>query len=214
MGLRVDCLGEFNMFSLLPTSPDPPGALEDRTGAQRVVPAPATSTTRGAEQVRQFHISQVASPNDVVRSWVADDPAAAAGFVDAAKSSGYRYVPVSVRVPRKLPRSGAFKVRTTWRNDGSAPTYDDWRVTLQLRKNGKWSRARPRARPAHRASRHDDFARRSLDLGKLRARPLHAVGDGHRPGRLPCADEPRHRGRAADGAYPIGAVRVARRASH
>ena len=42
-----------------------------------------------------------------------------------------------MRVPRKLPASGAFKVRSQWRNDGSAPTYDGWRVCLQLRKHGQ-----------------------------------------------------------------------------
>ena len=150
-----------------------------------------------------------------MRGWVAQDAAAAAGLVDAAKSSGYRYVPVSVRVPRKLPAHRPFKVRTTWRNDGSAPTYDDWRVTLQLRKQGPGRRQpRPRARPAHRAARHHDARKRSLDLGKLRrgrytlwvtvTDPVGYLA----PMNLAIA------GRSADGAYRIGEVRVARRDGH
>ena len=120
MGLRVDCLGEFNMFSLLPTSP----ILQERWKTAPVLSewclTGATSTTLGAEQVRQYHISQVGSPNDVVRQWVADDAAVAAGFVDAAKSSGYRYAPASVRVPRKLPRIGASS-RSARRGATTAP---------------------------------------------------------------------------------------------
>ena len=116
-------------------------ALQDRWKTAPVLSewcgTAATSTARGADQVRQFHISQVASPGGAVAEAIATDPAAMAGFVDAAKSSGYRYVLASMRVPRKLPSNGAFKMVSQWRNDGSAPTYDGWRVSLQLRKRGQ-----------------------------------------------------------------------------
>ncbi len=137
MGLRVDCLGEYNMFSLIPTSP----VLQERWKTAPVLSewcgTAATSTTLGALQVRQFHISQVARPNDNVAAVVNADPAAAAGLVDAAKSSGYRYVLNKIRLPSPLPKRGAFDVTSVWRNDGSAPTYDDWEVSVQLRKRGK-----------------------------------------------------------------------------
>ncbi len=111
----------------------------------------------------------MASPNGHVADLVAGDPASAAAFVEAAKSSGYRYVPSALRVPRLLPRSGRFAVRLAWRNDGSAPTYDAWRVTLQLRKRGHAGRQhRPRHRPATVLPGTSTF-KRSLTLGKLRA---------------------------------------------
>jgi hypothetical protein len=138
----------------------------------------------------------------------------AAGFVDAAKSSGYRYVPASVRVPRKLPRTGRFKVRTTWRNDGSAPTYDDWRVTLQLRKKGRIVASSDLGLDLRTVLPGKSTVRRTIDLGKLR-RGRHTlwitVTDpvGYlAPMNLAIS------GRKADGAYRIGAVRVARRAAH
>ena len=155
MGLRVDCLGEFNMFSLIPTSP----VLQERWRTAPVLSewcaTASTSPALGAQQVRQYHISQVASPNARVEAVVAADPTAMAAFVDAAKSSGYRYVLSKLRLPTRLPRTGPFTVRSVWRNDGSAPTYDDWRVTVQLRKRGNVGGVRrPRCRPAHGAARH------------------------------------------------------------
>ncbi len=136
---------------------------------------------------------------------------AAAGLVDAAKSSGYRYAPVSVRVPRKLPRSGVFKVRTTWRNDGSAPTYDDWQVTLQLRKKGAIVASADLGLDLRKVLPGTTKYKTSLDVGKLRRGRYTlwlTVDDpvGYlAPMNLAIA------GRRADGAYRIGAVRVARR---
>jgi hypothetical protein len=139
---------------------------------------------------------------------------AAAGLVDAAKSSGYRYVPVSVRVPRKLPRDGLFRVRTTWRNDGSAPTYDEWRVSVQLRKGGRVVAAANLGLDLRTVLPGSTTVKRTLDLGKLRrgrytlwvtvTDPVGYLA----PMNLAIA------GRYADGAYRIGAVRVARRSAH
>jgi hypothetical protein len=214
MGLRADCLGEYNMFSAIPTSP----VLQQRWKTAPVLSewcaTHETNTSRGAEQVRQYHISQVASPNDGVRGWVNQNAEAAAGLVDAAKSSGYRYVPVSVRVPRKLPRDGLFRVRTTWRNDGSAPTYDEWRVNVQLRKGGRVVAAANLGLDLRTVLPGSTTVKRTLDLGKLRrgrytlwvtvTDPVGYLA----PMNLAIA------GRYADGAYRIGAVRVARRSAH
>src|SRR5262245_26662704 len=214
VGLRVDCLGEYNMFSLLPASP----ALQQRWRTAPVLSewcsTPTTSTTRGAEQVRQFHISQVASPNDRVRDLVAHDPAAAAGLVDAAKSSGYRYVLSALRVPKRLPKSGSFDVRMLWRNDGSAPTYDDWRVTLQVRKRGQLVAATDLGIDLRTMLPGITKLKRAVDLGRM-ARGRYTLWvtvtdpNGYlAPMNLAIAD------RGTDGAYPFGKVRVARRPGH
>ena len=194
IGLRVDCLGEYNMFSLLPTSP----ILQERWKTAPVLSewclTAGTSTTRGADQVRQFHISQVGSPNDVVRQWVTDDPAAAAGFVDAAKSSGYRY---AARLGAGAPQAAPSRCLQGPHDVAQRRLRADVRRLaghLAAAQEGQDRRERrPRARPADRAPRHDD----PQDLagrGQAAPGPLHAVADGHRPGRLPRPDEPRRRG--------------------
>lgn len=214
MGLRVDCLGERDMFSLLPTSP----ALQQRWRTAPVLSewcsTPTTSTTLGAQQVRDFHISQVASPNDRIRGFIAADPAVAVGLVDAAKSAGYRYLLASLRVPRKLPRTGDFVVRSRWRNDGSAPTYDAWRVALQLRKRGHVVATTDLAVDLRTVLPGSTSLRQAVSIGKLR-RGLYSLWvtvtdpTGYlAPMNLALA------GRDATGAYPIGDVRVARRVRH
>jgi hypothetical protein len=214
MGLRVDCLGEYNMFSLIPTSP----SLQQRWKTAPVLSewclTPGTSTNRGADQVRQYHISQVASPNDAVRGWVSQNAEAAAGLVDAAKSSGYRYVPVSVRVPGRLPRTGPFKVRATWRNDGSAPTYDDWQVSLQLRRKGRIVASRDLGLDLRTVLPGTRTIARRLDFGKLRRGRYSLWVTVTDPAGYLAPMNLAIAGRRPDGAYPIGKVRVAGRTRH
>jgi hypothetical protein len=210
MGLRVDCLGEYNMFSLIPTSP----SLQQRWKTAPVLSewclTAGTNTRRGADQVREYHISQVASPNDDVRAWVGQDADAAAGLVDAAKSSGYRYLPVSVRVPRKVPRSGSFRVRTTWRNDGSAPTYDTWDVTLQLRRRGRIVKSADLGVDLRRVLPGTTTFGRHLDVGKLRRGRYSLWVTVTDPNGYLAPINLAIAGRGTDGAYRIGTVRVAR----
>ena len=210
MGLRVDCLGEYNMFSLIPTS----SILQERWKTAPVLSewclTTGTSTALGAQQVRDFHLTQVASPNGHVADLVAGDPASAAAFVEAAKSSGYRYVPSALRVPRLLPRSGRFPVRLAWRNDGSAPTYDPWRVTLQLRKHGTLVASTDLGIDLTTVLPGTSTFKRSLTLGRL-ARGRYSVWvtvtdpAGYLAPMNLAID-----GRGTDGAYRIGRVRVAR----
>jgi hypothetical protein len=213
MGLRVDCLGEFNMFSLIPTSP----VLQERWRTAPVLSewcaTASTSPALGARQVREYHISQVASPNERVETLVAADPAAMAAFVDAAKSSGYRYVLSKLRLPTRLPRKGPFTVRSVWRNDGSAPTYDGWRVTVQLRKRGQVVESGDLGVDLRTVLPGTSRLTTSLDLGRIRPgryrlwvtvtdpegylAPMNLAVDGSK-----------------DGAYPLGKVRVAWPGNH
>ena len=211
MGLRVDCLGEYNMFSLIPTS----STLQERWKTAPVLSewclTTGTSTALGAEQVRRLppH-ARWPAPTDTWRTWWRGDPASAAAFVEAAKSSGYRYVPSALRVPRLLPRSGRFPVRLAWRNDGSAPTYDPWRVTLQLRKRGTLVASTDLGIDLTTVLPGTSTFKRSLTLGKL-ARGRYSVWvtvtdpAGYLAPMNLAID-----GRGTDGAYRIGRVRVAR----
>jgi hypothetical protein len=163
--------------------------------------------------VKEFHISHVSSPNGRIASLVAADPASAPAQVDAAKSSGYRYVLSKLRVPRRLPRSGRFAVRSTWRNDGSAPTYDDWRVSVQLRKKGRVVRTAELGVDLREVLPGRTKMPASLDLGRLRPGAYTlwvTVTDPQ--GYLAPMSLAMNGG--IDGAYPLGKVRVAKGRSH
>ncbi len=209
LGLRVDCLGEFDMFSLIPTSP----VLQERWRTAPVLSewcaTTSTSPALGAQQVRQYHISQVSSPNSRVRDIIDHDPAAMAALADAAKSSGYRYVLTKLRLPRRLPRTGVFAVKSVWRNDGSAPTYDDWRVTVQLRKRGKVVVSGDLGVDLRTVLPGRTKRTSSLDLGTIRPGGYSLWVTVRDPdGYLAPMNLAVQRGKR--GAYPLGKVRVTR----
>ena len=214
MGLRVDCLGEYNMFSLLPTSPK----LQERWKTAPVLSewcsTPSTSTALGAEQVRQFHISQVASPNGRVAGMVSSNEQAAAGFVAAAKASGYRYVLSELRVPERLPRDGTFRVRSLWRNDGSAPTYDKWRVVLQLRKRGHVVASANLGVDLRSVLPGTSKRGRTVSVGALRAGRYSLWVTVVDPRGYLAPMNLAVSGRTPEGAYRIGKVRVPGRTRH
>lgn len=132
LGLRVDCLGEVDMFSTLATSAE----MQERWKTAPVLSewcgTTTTSTTLGAKQVRKYHISQTSSGNLKV-AYPQMTPAQQTGLVAAARGAGYRYEVRGVTVPKRVDRDARLTVLSTWRNAGSAPTYDDWDVVLRLR---------------------------------------------------------------------------------
>ena len=132
LGLRVDCLGEVDMFSTLATSAE----MQERWRTAPVLSewcgTFTTSTTLGAEQVRKYHISQTSSGNLKV-PYAQMTPAQRSGFEAAARAAGYRYEVRGVTVPKRVDRDAKLTVLSRWRNVGSAPTYDDWDVVLRLR---------------------------------------------------------------------------------
>ena len=131
MGLRVDCLGEYDMFSVLPTSPEMQQRWRTAPVLSEWCGTPTTSTTLGAKQVREFHISQTSSGNLEV-PYAQMSAAQQRGYVDAARTAGYRYAVRKVVLPRRIGRGDTVPVVTRWVNSGSAPTYDDWDVEVRL----------------------------------------------------------------------------------
>ncbi len=210
LGLRVDCLGEFNMYSTLATSPEMQQRWKTAPVLSEWCGTSTTSTVLGAKQVRQYHVSQVSSDNLRVRH--ADMTAAEqAGFEDAARSAGFRYAVRKVTVPKRVGRGGAMSVVTRWANAGSAPTYDEWRVVLRVR-NGAGATVATRTLP--------------IDLGRLlpgrqtyrSSVRLPKLGVGRYALAVAVVDPSGYlapmnlaiQGRAADGSYRVGSVRVTR----
>ena len=65
--------------------------------------------------------------------WYGGTPATQqAGWRSAVKHSGYRYQLRSVTLPKTIRSGTGFAVKTWFKNVGSAPTYDAWRVELRL----------------------------------------------------------------------------------
>lgn len=130
VGLRVDCLGyPGSMLSALPSTP----ALQRRWRTRPLIGewcnAPETSAAAGAGQVRRWHFSMISSGN-YPTPYSEMDPAERAAVAMAAKLSGYRYRVESVVLTGRLTAGAPLEIDTTWRNDGSAPTYDPWQPEL------------------------------------------------------------------------------------
>ncbi len=132
MGLRTDCLGEYNMFSLIPTSPVLQQVWKTAPVLSEWCGTLTTDFALGAQQVKQYHVSQTSSAN-FKTSYAAMTSGQKASFVDAMKSSGYRYEVRSLTMPSTLHPYSKFVVGIQLANVGSAPTYDQWHVMLQLR---------------------------------------------------------------------------------
>lgn len=133
VGLRTDCLGAPDMYSLLPTYA-PTSAARQRWRTAPILSewcGADLSFARGRNDVRTYHVSTTSSGN--FRTQYADMTAAErSAFVSAMKYAGYRYRLASMTFPRSIRSGRAFTATQTWVNMGSAPTYDRWQVVLQL----------------------------------------------------------------------------------
>ncbi|MEO5852003.1 MAG: DUF4832 domain-containing protein [Nocardioides sp.] len=210
MGLRVDCLGEYNMFSALPTSPEMQQRWRTAPVLSEWCGTYTTSTTLGARQVRDFHISQTSSGNLKV-PYAQMSSSQQQGYLDSISTAGYRYGVRTVVVPRTIGRGDKVPLVTRWVNTGSAPTYDDWDVELRL---------------GDRAGRTVATRRLDVDLGALlpggRTYRLGTRFPKVAPGTyalsLAVTDPSGYlapmnlaiRGRSADGSYALGRVRIVR----
>ncbi len=133
LGLRTDCLGAPQMYSLIATAA--PGSLL----AERWRTAPLLSewchsdddTNKGARQVTHYHVSTVSSAN-TPRPYADLSADQQAGYRRATQLAGYRYGITSVTVPRTVRSDSTFTLKLTVANTGSAPTYDDWDFVVQL----------------------------------------------------------------------------------
>ncbi len=127
LGIRTDSLGCPDMYSMVAV---------DRRLQQvwRTRPFFSEWCTRGdpvlgAKQVRQFHVSTLSSGN---MPWSHDSLTTRqrSAYADALATAGYRIRLRSLTLPRSVTAGGRATVRTSWLNQGSAPTYDAWDVRL------------------------------------------------------------------------------------
>jgi hypothetical protein len=132
LGLRTDCLGAYNMYSIIPITP----ALQDVWKRAPVISewchTPDATTNAGLKQVRTYHVSMVSSGN-YWTPYAEMTPGEQTGWRNAAKAAGYRYAVTSLTTPKTLQRRTKATIAATWRNDGSAPTYDRWKPRIGLR---------------------------------------------------------------------------------
>jgi len=98
---------------------------------------------RGALQL--LHATYIGYHGDA-REWLTDNPKLTGELLNRC---GYWFFPASVELPRELVRGSPAELRATWLNQGVAPAYTNYAVTLGLlaRSGGaEWSQPLPEAR--------------------------------------------------------------------
>ena len=164
----------------------------------------------GAKQVRKYHISQVSSGN-LRPGYEERSPAEQAGFEDAARSAGFRYEVTKVTVPKRVGRDERMSVVTRWANAGSAPTYDAWKVVLRVRDGDGTTVATRNLRIDLRLLLPGRQTYRSaLRLPKLAAGRYDLAVAVLDPSGYLAPMNLAIKGRARDGSYRVGSVRVTR----
>lgn len=150
VGVRADCLGVYeppqtwavNPYSQYVQSNDPiiPVLLERWRTAPVVTEwcnfAPDGNQAffdKGVKDTVNFHVSMLSStvpmyqgstsmPSDLYQQWA-----------KANKFSGYRYAMTAASLPGTATVGTAVPLTVRWANFGSAPTYDAWQITYELR---------------------------------------------------------------------------------
>lgn len=84
-------------------------------------------------QIKEGHLSIVAGLDPALFS----DPELKEALDQAAQSMGYRLWVLNAKWPRSLRAGYRLRVETLWRNDGSAPMYENWPVELSLARDGE-----------------------------------------------------------------------------
>lgn len=134
LGIRTDSLGCPDMYSMV--------AVDRRLQkVWKTRPFFSEWCTRadpvlGAKQVRKFHVSTLSSSN---MPWTFDTltPPQRSAYATAVATAGYRLRLRSLTLPRRIDAGDPVAVRTSWLNQGSAPTYDRWDVRLTFSRKGK-----------------------------------------------------------------------------
>jgi hypothetical protein len=74
-----------------------------------------------------YHVSLVAS------NVVAPSPDMYDMWARTNKYAGYRYAVTSATVPASAPAGSALRIAVRWSNFGTAPSYDNWQVSYEVR---------------------------------------------------------------------------------
>ncbi|HSU02334.1 MAG TPA: DUF4832 domain-containing protein [Nocardioides sp.] len=205
LGLRTDSLGCPDMYSTVPGD----ARLQQ---VWRTRPFFSEWCTRadpvlGARQAREFHISTMSSGN---MPWAPSSLTARqrSAYATALATTGYRIRLRSMTLPASSTGGSRIRVRTTWTNQGTAPTYDDWdvRLTLVHASTGATttrSLGRPLEGLTGTKQRRATVDTTGLAKGRYAVSVSVVDPDGYAaPMRLANA------GRTAAGAYRVGTVRI------
>jgi hypothetical protein len=205
LGLRTDSLGCPDMYSMVATD----ARLQD---VWRTRPFFSEWCTRadpvlGAQQVRRFHVSTLSSGN---MPWQLESLNAQqrAAYDRALATAGYRIRLRSVTLPHAFRAGARVTVRTSWVNQGSAPTYDRWRVELDLvRSTTGRTVTRSLGQPLRGlvGSSRRTATLRTSGLARGRYDVVLRVVD---PAGYSAPMHLANAGRSSIGGYPVGSVRV------
>ncbi|MCF6376201.1 DUF4832 domain-containing protein [Nocardioides KLBMP 9356] len=203
LGIRTDSLGCPDMYSMV--------AVDERLQqVWRTRPFFSEWCTRadpvlGAKQVRQFHVSTLSSSN---MPWTHEslDARQRAAYDTALATAGYRLRLRALTLPRSVAAGDKVDVRTSWVNEGSAPTYDRWDVRLTFARNGK----------ATTVSLGEQL-RGVVDTSRRRARvSVRGLAKGRYDVSVSVVDPDGYsapmylanRGRTSSGTYPVGSLTI------
>lgn len=133
VGLRIDCVGGDHDFEL--THARTP-LLRDVWRRAPVVgewcPDPKTTAERGLAQVHEAHLSMLSSGN-FPRAFGDLGETERRDYMQAYSNTGFKYHVKSVSLAESSSAGGRLSIATTWSNQGVAPTYDSWSVSVRLR---------------------------------------------------------------------------------
>jgi Domain of unknown function (DUF4832) len=144
VGIRADCLGVYPPPQIWATDPnswyvqndDPEIAtLRARWRTAPVVTEWCNSQPDGAiayfqQAIRDtvnYHVALVAS------TVVGPSPDMYDMWARTNKYAGYRYAVTSTTVPASAPAGSALPITVRWTNFGTAPSYDSWQVSYEVR---------------------------------------------------------------------------------
>ncbi len=203
LGIRTDSLGCPDMYSMV--------AVDERLQkVWRTRPFFSEWCTRGdpvlgAQQVRQFHVSTLSSGN-MPWSYDALTPAQRSAYASAIASAGYRLRLRSLTLPRSVSAGSRVTVRTSWLNQGSAPTYDRWDVRLSFERYGRTTTVSlgQQLRGVTDAAR----LRRTVSVGGLKRGTYDVLVSVVDPTGYSRPMYLANAGRTTSGAYRVGSVKV------
>ncbi len=145
IGLRTDCLGKTTTLGEWDSNPSSFALIKDQWKKAPFIAefcSPDTGKniidiSMASDQIKRFHISTIGNgqiapkaSTDINARWAALTNDEQNALIKLGREVGYRYFIAESGV--SLSTDGSLRVRAVLRNGGTAPSYDDWRLTLDL----------------------------------------------------------------------------------
>lgn len=144
VGIRADCLGVYPPPQVWATDPDSWYVQNDdpviATLLARWRTAPVVTEwctwqpdgeiayfQQAIKDTVNYHVSLIAS------NVIAPSPGMYDMWARTNKYAGYRYAVTSTTLPASAPAGSALRITVHWANFGTAPTYDNWQVSYEVR---------------------------------------------------------------------------------